>query len=342
MQDNLVRTVQEIIGSAQVDESTFWEVALEIARFQGNLEESRPSRASKRPWELVRPVPEGAFKLMTVAHFPPSEAQAEFRTSGTTRGQSGRHLIRDLELYRQSVLRGFQLFCMYEPPPTVFLSLIPTAQQRPHSSLSHMVTFVGQEFGLNGFFVARRGDHLDWRVASQAFERALDLGTPCMVLGTTLDFVPFLQALEKAGRVALPKGSRVMHTGGDKGRDYVLAREELLRGLWEGLAIRAEDVIEEYGMTELLSQAYVSPRMVAGPRRFVTVPWMRTRVVDPATLEDVRKGVEGLMIHYDLANVYTSVAVMTYDIAPRVANGFGRVRRAPYGGLRGCSSDAAR
>ncbi len=336
---SLVEEVREAIGSGSpLDEDSFAALCLAVAEVQGLI---RPdSEAPAHGLAAIEPVPEAAFKLMTVAHFSPSEAQAEFWTSGTTRGVPGRHLVRDLDLYRLSALRGFERFAMYPPRPERFASLIPPAAERPRSSLSHMITFVIDAFASEAQW-AREWDRLDVPALKGFLEEAARDEAPVVLLGTTLDFVAFFEAVGSWG-VRLPPGSRAMHTGGAKASGRVVDREDLWEAFQRVLAVPSEDVIEEYGMTELLSQAYDSPRVTPGPRRLVPVPWMRSRVVDPVTLRDVAPGERGLLCHYDLANVWTAVAIRTGDLATRAGDGFSAVERAPGAAPRGCSHEAAR
>ncbi len=335
----LTRQVRDVVeAGAALDDDSFWTLCLAVAEAQGLV--ATGSQTSADDAAAIEPVPEAAFKLMTVAHFPPSEAQAEFWTSGTTRGTPGRHLVRDLDLYRASALRGFERFAMYPPRPTRFASLIPPPSERPHSSLSYMVAFVVDAFA-DRVLWAHEGDRLEVSSLQGFLEEAVRDGQPVILLGTTLDFLTLFEALGPWS-LALPPGSRAMHTGGTKASGRVVERSDLWKVFERALGIPPEDVIEEYGMTELLSQAYDSPRVTPGPRRLVPVFWMRTQVVDPLTLREVAPGQRGLVCHYDLANVWTAVAIRTSDLATRVEDGFADVERVPGAAPRGCSHEAAR
>lgn len=337
--DSLARQVWEVIESdSPLDDDSFATLCLAAAEAQGLIRADGEAQA--QGLDAIEPVPEAAFKLMTVAHFPPSEARAEFHTSGTTRGTPGRHLVRDPGLYRASALRGFERFAMYPPRPARFVSLIPDVSERPRSSLSHMISFIYDAVSGTPLRV-REGDRLDAGAIRGALEAAMGAREPVMLLGTSLDFLTLFDSVG-SWRIALPPGSRAMHTGGAKSSGRAVSREDLLDAFWRVLGVPPDDVIEEYGMTELLSQAYDSPRVTPGPRRLVPVPWMRTRVLDPLTLREVAEGRRGLLCHYDLANVWTAVAVLTGDLATRVGDGFADVERAPGASPRGCSHEAAR
>jgi hypothetical protein len=137
-------------------------------------------------------------------------------------------------------------------------------------------------------------------------------------------------------RFALPPGSRVMETGGFKGRARVVNRDELYARTCDAFGLRLESIVAEYGMTELTSQYYdAAPpdSHKAGP------PWLRARVVglEGSTLAFDRIGA---LVHVDLANRSSCIAIQTEDLGMRTADGLvliGREREAPP---RGCSLDA--
>lgn len=329
-----VRHAIETGGPA--DDAAFQALAIAVAQAQGLV---RPDALPDL--DGIDPVPETAFKLMTVAHFAPSAAEATFLTSGTTTGSPGRRLVRDLDLYRASVIRGFARFVMPGAGPGPFVSLIPPASVRTHSSLSHMASMVVDAFA-TGATWARRGDAVELDAVAGALDTAASVGVPVVLLGTTLDFLTLFDGMTAAGqRFRLPAGSRAMHTGGAKATGRSVDRDALRASFTSLLAIPEDDVIEEYGMTELLSQAYDAPRVTPGPRRLVGVPWMRTRVLDPRTMAPVAPGERGVLCHYDLANVDAAVAVLTQDMATSVENGFSDIVRAPGAQARGCSAEAA-
>ena len=133
-----------------------------------------------------------------------------------------------------------------------------------------------------------------------------------------------------------------MDTGGFKGQSRELSRDELSRLYGKILGIPKALCINEYGMTEMGSQFYDNPlrdRWLGRSRvRFKEVPpWVRTRILDPTTLEEVPEGQVGLLIHYDLANCGSVLAIETEDLGYRVAEGFEVVGRAHGAEARGCS-----
>ena len=161
------------------------------------------------------------------------------------------------------------------------------------------------------------------------------------MVGTAFAFVHLLDALAADGsRFRLPDGSRVMETGGFKGRSRTVPREELYAAIDGRLGIPPDRIVNEYGMTELLSQFY-EPVLTGGARLHRPPPWVRTRVLDPATLEPLPPGREGLLCHFDLANLDSVCCLLTEDLGvePPEAegNGFRVQGRSSGAEPRGCS-----
>jgi hypothetical protein len=145
--------------------------------------------------------------------------------------------------------------------------------------------------------------------------------------------VHLLDHLQSAGkRFALPKGSRVMETGGYKGRTRTVPKAQLRQMLARFLGVQPIDVLAEYGMSELSSQAYDS---AAGVFHFP--PWARPCVISPETGAASGEGETGLLRVFDLANIGSVMAVQTEDVAVRRGDGFELLGRAASAEARGCS-----
>ena len=141
-----------------------------------------------------------------------------------------------------------------------------------------------------------------------------------------------------------------METGGYKGRTRVVAREELYAGLQETLGVPLDHIVNEYGMTEMLSQFY-EPVLVGGAGGFGGSaamrdlgqryhrgpPWVRTLVLDPLSLEPMPVGAVGILAHFDLANLGSVAAVLTEDLGQATAGGFHLMGRSLGAEPRGCS-----
>jgi hypothetical protein len=201
---------------------------------------------------------------------------------------------------------------------------------------------VASAFGAGeaGWFVSPDGGIARERLA-EALRAAEAAGDAVCVLGTAFAFVHWLDALAEAGeRFCLPPGSRVMDTGGFKGRSREVGREELYGMIEDRLGIAPAWCVNEYGMTEMSSQFYdgvagraapVAERLHAGP------PWVRTQAADPETLRALPHGEVGVLRHWDLANLHSVMAIQTADLGVTSPDGFRVIGRARGAEARGCS-----
>ncbi len=295
-------------------------------------------------WEDAPPVPTAAFKTVELTTAPPRRV---FMTSGTTRGAAGRgrHLLPGLSLYEASWGEPFRRHLLPDRERMRILSVIPPGEILPESSLSFMADRILERFGApgSGTYLDRRG--LRFEPLAAALEGAEEAGEPVMLLGTALGMMHLLEDLVGAERLRrLPPGSRIMDTGGFKGRSRELSRGELLRLYRDGLGVPDTHVVGEYGMTELCSQFYetVLADSVRGaparePRVYAPPPWVRVRALDPDTLAPLPPGRTGLLSFFDLANAWTVSAVVTEDLGETVEGGFRLHGRARGAELRGCS-----
>ncbi len=293
-------------------------------------------------WKEIPPVPTAAFKLVDLSCARPEHV---FVTSGTSQGaeRRGQHGFPWLDVYHSSLLAGFAAYLLPDGARLRMLILAPPPHLLPTSSLSHMLEVVRKAYGGEGsaYFVGETGIDLSGLVRTLREVEARR--EPVCLLGTSFAFVQLLDVcLHEGWGFRLPEGSRLMDTGGFKGRSRELSRDELLRLYGEVLGIPETLCINEYGMTEMGSQFYDNAlsNWVHGRTRarFKEVPlWVRTRVLDPVTLEDLSEGEVGLLAHYDLAKCGSVMAIETEDLGYRVGEGFEVVGRAPGAEARGCS-----
>ncbi|HEU4558448.1 MAG TPA: hypothetical protein VFS20_11385, partial [Longimicrobium sp.] len=159
--------------------------------------------------------------------------------------------------------------------------------------------------------------------------------------GTAFAFVHWLDALAAAGEgYRLPRGSRVMDTGGFKGRSREVTREELYSAIHDRLGIAPAWCVNEYGMTEMSSQFYdgvAGAASAPGQRLHEGPAWVRTQAADPETLDPLPHGEIGVLRHYDLANLNSVMAIQTADLGFTTPSGFRVLGRAEGAEARGCS-----
>ena len=136
----------------------------------------------------------------------------------------------------------------------------------------------------------------------------------------------------------LPAASRVLETGGYKGRSRILAKPELHTLITERLGVPATHIVSEYGMSELSSQAYDHVAGTNASQRIFHFPhWARARIVSPETGREVTDGEAGLIQVFDLANLGSVLAVQTEDLGVRRGEGFELIGRVAQAQSRGCS-----
>lgn len=295
--------------------------------------------ADVRHWSEIPAVPSGAFKVGRWAAFPEDRETAAFRTSGTTTDVAGVHRFESLGLVNAAVIASARHALVPDRTGLACLFLSPSPREAPDSSLVHMLAVFGAAFGppVGFYLTGRPGDGGLREAAWEAdLDRAADAGWPVLVAGSALAF-HFVLAGTGAAR-ALPAGSRAMVTGGFKGRTTASDPHRLGEAIERRLGIPVARQVQEYGMTELSSQFY-DGRLVAGgaPDVFEPPPWVRVRVVEPTTGRDVPTGETGTLVHVDLANRGSAVAVATSDLGSRVGAGFRLAGREPCTEARGCS-----
>jgi hypothetical protein len=267
--------------------------------------------------------------------FDPSGAALVFETSGTTAGTPGRHYMQTPALYDAALLAAFDRFVLGDGARLRYFNLVPNPQDRPHSSLGYMMARVSalRGDGKTGWYL--RHDNLLIGEFMRDIGGAIAERHPVCIAATAFALVHLLDAMGSRGLVfALPRGSRIMETGGFKGRTRTVERSELYARLGEAFGLQGEAIVSEYGMCELSSQYYArNGGAYAGP------PWLRTRVVGPDRTT-LPLGAVGSLLHIDLANRSSCIAIQTEDLGVMTAGGLtliGRDRDAPP---RGCSLDA--
>ncbi|MFL4474858.1 hypothetical protein ACIPVK_12750 [Paeniglutamicibacter sp. MACA_103] len=344
------------------DDSEFNVLALGLFAYQyeRNIPYQRFCRArgvhpgSLSRWQDIPPVPLTAFKELTLACDPVEDAAAVFMTSGSTDPTTrGRNHHPHLYLYDASAREAFAHYFLPDKRTMRLLVLNARPDEQPNSSLAHFLGELVDAFGAPGSDYFMAGDELDWSRLATVLRDAEAAGEPVALLGTSFAYVHLLDALEREGLAfSLPAGSRLLDTGGYKGRSREVGADELRLNFGQRLGIADTWCVNYYGMTEISTQYYDSTLREAwlgrqpSVRRKAVPAWSRIRVIDPSTGEDVEPGQHGLIVHYDLANRGSCLAVLAEDIGylvPPAPGGeaiqpdFVLVGRAEAAEARGCS-----
>lgn len=316
-----------------VTEVGFEQLALEIFMFQY---EQNP--VYKSYIDALAIVPGGVSSLHKIPFLPINffkthdvktgefVPESVFESSGTTQTGKSHHQVRDMAIYSYGFTKTFELF--YGPVTDwCVLGLMPSLAERKNSSLVYMVSGLMEksQHPLNGFYM-NDADKL-----AAVLEKLEAMGQKTLLIGLTYALLDFAES--KYSRSL--KNTIIMETGGMKGRREEKTREEVHSILKK--AFGKNQIHSEYGMTELLSQAYSKADGI-----FNTPPWMKVLVRDEEDPLGVRhlKGVRhsGAINIIDLANIHSCSFIATEDAGRLHADGsFEILGRLDGSDLRGCS-----
>jgi Acyl-protein synthetase, LuxE len=305
-------------------------------------------------WTQIPFMPTGGFKGMEVSCISPAERTAIFHSSGTTEQIPSRHFhnTQSLAVYEASLWKWFQV---HFGRTSEMIFLTPNPRIAPRSSLVHMFETIRQISGLpESAFTGDISSNfwtVDFAATIQRLNTARDTGKPLTLLGTAFSFVYLLDYLiEKRLQYELPEDSHVLETGGYKNRSRTMPKSELHALITKQLGITPDNIIPEYGMGELSSQAYSvrSDQCAMTQRNQTTISpavshhfhfpsWARAQIISPETGREVAEGETGLIRVFDLANVFSVAAIQTGDLGIRRGDGFELIGRAQSSEPRGCS-----
>ena len=260
------------------------------------------------------------FKTHEVLSKPKTGNETLFLSSGTGLIGRSKHLVSDISIYEQSFRKAYELQ-FGDPKNQVILALLPNYIEQGNSSLVYMVNDLinrtKNEF--SGFLLN------DFDEIRERYKSALSSGKKVVIFGVSYALLDLAEQgfdLSKA---------IIIETGGMKGRREELSKTELHERIKNGLGV--DHVSSEYGMTELLSQAYSEKNGV-----FQTPPWMKvifSDVYDPLTI--VSGASSSIINVIDLANVNSCSFIQTQDLGRKVDNGFVLDGRLDLSDIRGCN-----
>ena len=248
--------------------------------------------------------------------------QAIFTSSGTTGMTTSQHLVTDVSLYEESYRRGFSQF-YGNIENYVVLALLPSYLEREGSSLIYMIEDLIQLSNQpeSGFYLNNHDELIEKLIELDS------LGQNVILIGVTY---ALLDLIEK--RKFQLQNTIIMETGGMKGKRKEMIREELHQQLCAGFGVAS--IHSEYGMTELLSQAYS-----LGEGIFECPSWMQILIRDTEdALSYITNGKTGGINVIDLANRNSCAFIATQDLGKKYANGtFEVLGRFDNSDIRGCN-----
>lgn len=307
----------------------FEKISVEIFRFQYSK-----CLVYRQFCELLKVNPENVKQITDIPFLPieffkskeilsrGEKPSVVFTSSGTTGSSTSKHLVSDISLYERSFLTAFDLFYGH-PEDFVILALLPSYLEREGSSLVYMVHHLIEKsnHSESGFYLN------DLKGLSETLISADSAGKKVLLIGVSF---ALLDLVEKHHFNL--KNTIIMETGGMKGRRKELIREELHSILQTGFSVPA--IHSEYGMTELLSQAYSRSNGI-----FECPPWMKILIRDPEDaltfLEGEKTG--GINV-IDLANLYSCSFIATQDLGKKgEKNAVQILGRFDNSDVRGCN-----
>lgn len=323
-----------------VTESGFENLALELFHFQyqNNLvykhytDAIRVNPASVKSISQIPFLPISFFKTHRV-QCTVFEPDVVFESSGTTSSINSRHFVKETNLYEESFLRSFELF--YGPVKDwCIIGLLPSYLERQNSSLVFMVNEL-----------IRLSGHKDSGFYLDEFEKLFSVLSELeakqqktLLIGVTFGLLDFGGIYSSKNEKKLLHHTIIMETGGMKGRRKEMVRQEVHAVLKQSFGVSL--IHSEYGMTELLSQAYSR-----GNGIFKCPPWMKIVLRDEEDPFDIRVArlqamapVTGAINIIDLANIWSCCFIATDDAGKLYPDGsFEVLGRMDNSDLRGCS-----
>ena len=306
------------------NESDFERVALEVYRYQVNncavyreyveqLKWNEPTSSNEIPF-----LPISFFKSHRVIA-EEKEEEVIFKSSGTG-GERSQHFVHNSQLYKNAFRSIYSQF-IGNVEEQVVLALLPNYLDQGDSSLVYMVDDLikSSKSSVSQFLLNDLTD------VERQYSRAISEGKKVVIFGVAyslLDLCDLSPDLSQA---------TIIETGGMKGRRKELTKHELHSILKKGL--NCQNISSEYGMTELLSQAYSNKDGI-----FETCPWMKIRIRetnDPFNY--VANGKTGGVNIIDLANLYSCSFIATQDLGRVSDEGFEVMGRFDHSDVRGCN-----
>lgn len=245
-----------------------------------------------------------------------------FSSSGTTGSIPSLHYIQDISIYEESFRKAFEIF-YGDPQEFAILALLPSYLERSGSSLIYMVDDLIKKssYPESNYFLYNHEDLF------RQLKSLKDRNIPTILFGVTYALLDFVEEYP----IDFPE-LIIMETGGMKGQRREMIREELHDVLYQGFGVSS--IHSEYGMTELLSQAYSK-----GNGKFACPPWMKIMIRelnDPFSYLATNQ--TGGINVIDLANINSCSFIATQDLGKNLTGGFFEVLgRFDQSDIRGCN-----
>ncbi len=309
-------------------EQDFNDCAIEVFYYQKQLnpvyreylEHIKQHNLLPRHYSEIPFLPISFFKTHQVS-CKQEKPEVIFSSSGTTGSITSKHEVYDASIYTKSFRKAFNLFYP-KPEEYCILALLPSYLERSGSSLIYMVEDLinNSNHPESGFYLY---EHDALRNKLESLEK---VGTKTILFGVSFALLDFFEA-----HPLNLKHTTIIETGGMKGRRKELVREELHHILKKQSSL--DQIHSEYGMTELLSQAYSTENGT-----FNCPPWMKVLARDPENPLELSSKKHGAINIIDLANIDSCSFIATQDLGSFHPNGsFEIMGRFDHSDIRGCN-----
>ena len=270
-------------------------------------------------------MPVEVFREVSVLSDEIEQPEVVFRSSGTSSMKRSHHHVAKVSLYERAIRVGFNRRYGIKNP--VILAYTPGYNENPESSLIYMLNYLIAQDTTGKSHFLDVDDPPDQQHLGQLYEAQQ---RPILLFGAAFGLLDWIEKKQ----VSLPEDTIIMETGGMKTHRREMTKHQLRHQLAEGFAIKPEKIHSEYGMTEMLSQAYAY-----GDPWFYPADSLKVTIRDEADPDfEVDYGESGVIGIYDLANLYSCSFFQTSDTGVARDDGAFQVSgRATGGTLRGCN-----
>lgn len=347
---SLAEKIKKFIDDGDDSESDFNALALQvfayqyrsIAPYRALCDHYGKTPATVKSWTEIPAVPADAFKHFRLFSGEDADVRRTFRSSGTTKpgSNSQAHFSQTgLGVMDAAVEANARRHLFSDGEKTRIFILAPSPEQAPHMIMAHGMQRIAARFGLGPAVHCVGPEGIKTEELLSGLQACVRDKIPAALLGSSFGFVHLFDHMEeKKQKIVLPEGSRLMDAGGYKGRSREITRDAFIELARTYLGLPSDRIVNLLGMTEMASQIYDD---VSVARTKKPPHWMRTQVVDPAC---VAQGIpktaadrQGLLRHWDLANLERPMVVQSEDIGLKSGEGFEILKRAKGAEPRGCS-----
>ncbi|MFK7787465.1 MAG: acyl transferase [Crocinitomicaceae bacterium] len=306
------------------NEADFERIALEVYRYQ--VKHCAVYREYVHQLNWKEPTTSGEIPFLPISFFKShqiisneKEVEITFKSSGTG-GERSQHFVHKTELYKSAFQTIYRQF-LGNVEEQVVLALLPNYLDQGDSSLVYMVDDLIQASGnpISQFLLN------DLSEVETHYKKALSQGKKVVIFGVAYSLLDLCELRPDLSQAT------IVETGGMKGRRKELTKQELHQLLKQGL--NCQSISSEYGMTELLSQAYSNRNGI-----FELCPWMKIMIRetnDPFNY--IPNGKTGGVNIIDLANLYSCSFIATQDLGKLGDDGFEIMGRFDHSDVRGCN-----